>query len=77
MAGSPCDFETVLLTLCQTKIHNYKVNGQKTRWIKALFLYPNLTKTQRASVESKKNISGVIPRTPVKWDGVRAGGEGR
>ena len=40
-----CDFESVLLAPCHIKIHNYKFNAEKTRWIKVLpVLYPNALK---------------------------------
>jgi len=54
-----CNFEIVLLTLCHIKIHNYEVDGQKTRRIKVSFLYPKCTKTPTS-------ICRIDPGPPVK-----------
>ena len=61
-------------------MHNYKVNGPKTGWIKVLFLYPKCTKPHRSTSICKiKKVSGVIPGPPLKgmwWDKGRERGGG-
>jgi len=57
-------------------MHSYKVNGQKTRWIKVLFLYPKALKLASyiyTSICKIIKFPRIIPRTPV----IRGWGKGR